>query len=1173
MSWDGQVLSTERLSMDTSTNINDDVAAASEYSLDSRKKSESVLLSLRPSMDGSSNHINSFNILKLASDFGDDKPTPSVLGPNAIFDLTAASDVARIRMNKPLKTHVSINAGADTYTNLVRPTTQDIPQTRLQPLEKVPDARIYAQLVEDVEEEYAAFELNHSALTAAVLSSLSKELLGKPRSISSELNFSEDADSDDIPKVFEDPNFHLDDQRVFNQVMQNLKILPEDLQAESIANNTEVQEKLSQYLDTVEMQLIKEISRTSDSFFTTLGDIANIKQNSHSSVKNLDAIVKQLDKIEQTQAKVGLSILEVLDERKSVNHLESSVIQLKTILDCIAQAHQFHQNNNYIECLDEIFITESLIRGVSHEDYTDLDTLPRYPKLALQPVDFSKLPALENNLRNLANLKKSCSAGYIADFINLLIDDLQTYYRAVPVTETLHRIGRKNTGALSRNYSLFPLETKDLLRKYVGNLAKVGFLTAAFGQYQDKIIAEVKAIIRAGLPSTDPLKSRDAGSADSAGSEQNTPVPADRGAPTSKNGTLSLNIKGLSDQEFIEMINGIITHLCECLRRLTAHQKLLLDLSLTAMTPEASASIDVMSLDITGAINKAIELTQVRLVKVFNVRLEQLGDSSLASYLRLYSVCSAYLQECEQMNPGFRESGPGSSLNEWLRNHVGYYLHKFHNNSVKNLAALCDKEVWREFSGAELASAQTILDEVVAYSKHINGELAFDGSKWLAVLLVVSPEQQESKEPDELDSNKAKLSVGSTDYWVPRMIVDMVQVSADYVKLSAVFPSKASTIMLNLLTFVKVLNSRISQAILNAGATRTAGLKHITTKHLALCIQTIDFLLAYLKIIRDIFKPQEESLDAMSETPTFATAIEYLQDHKKELQAKLISIMHDRTINHTVAVKALDLSKPIQHPLQCHPYMEILVKETLTVGKVLGKYLDPQDCLYIMLEIFENYKKLLVSCYCTDLPQFKDLNEKHSIMKDIDYFRVKLDETPGYGNSGQVIWENVNSLPTVEETRMEQVMKHNIEGERKKAQEEPEVVFDRDAVVEEPLDGTQEENVSEEVKEVQIDAEVNADKSEASPEDKQASGDLETSETTTEPGIASGEPVTVDKESEEEREAATDAEADTAAEVTETASVVVEENGEEEALDQTVPEEGTRATSETDVVTSDESEK
>ena len=52
-------------------------------------------------------------------------------------------------------------------------------------------------------------------------------------------------------------------------------------------------------------------------------------------------------------------------------------------------------------------------------------------------------------------------------------------------------------------------------------------------------------------------------------------------------------------------------------------------------------------------------------------------------------------------------------------------------------------------------------------------------------------------------------------------------------------------------------------------------------------------------------------------------------------------------------------------------------------------------------------------------------------MKDIDYFRVKLGECPGYGNSGQVIWENINSMPTEEDTRMEEVMRNNIAKEMK----------------------------------------------------------------------------------------------------------------------------------------------
>ena len=100
-------------------------------------------------------------------------------------------------------------------------------------------------------------------------------------------------------------------------------------------------------------------------------------------------------------------------------------------------------------------------------------------------------------------------------------------------------------------------------------------------------------------------------------------------------------------------------------------------------------------------------------------------------------------------------------------------------------------------------------------------------------------------------------------------------------------------------------------------------------------------------------------------------------------------MMYDRTVNHCNAIKSIDWSQPIRHPQQCHPFMETLVKDTTTITKVLVKYLPEVEVALILLQVFDNYKKLFVECFCTQIPPFKDLTEKNTALKDIDYFRVK----------------------------------------------------------------------------------------------------------------------------------------------------------------------------------------
>lgn len=1030
----------ERTSLDTLGNINEDVTNASEFSTDSRnRRSESIFSGLRLSLDGTSNNGNVSQILQLFSgqdDAGSSLSTDA-LGPNSIHDLTLALDAARLKLNRALKTLVRINGGLNVINNLTRPSTKDIPPIQLQSLgNKISNAEYNDALLGSSGEDFKSFEQSYKGLTADVLISHSQAYeLGD--SSCSRITEPECK----IPEVFEDADFRLDNPRIFREVMEGSRLFPELDSADGnlISNNSEVQDKLSSYLDQVEVQLIHEIAKTSENFFNTLGDIEDIKSESRSCVSRFDDIKHKLLSLESNQAKKGIEILDLIDERRNVNHLESTLLQLKQIKNAFKKAQDLYEKEYNLECLNWIDIIENLIQGVDYESYKNPDTISDYPKLDCPLVNLNDLPALFSIKSESNNLKSRCGKRYISEFSDLLISDLHQHCKSVPVRDTMNRIvvtvdrlKAYDVSTANKLYTDVSPELKSSLQIYINSLAKSGFVVEAYSKYQILIILEIKSIIRAGLPKSKQTSQSAQDNFGLSASESGTPVPNQeepRASLNHDNNTLSDSIKNLGDKEFNTMMRKIYANLSECFRRLTAHQKVLLDISLTSLSQESSQQLDVMSLDISVAINKAIEITQIRLVKILNVRLEQLADLPILQYLYMYLNSSAYLLECELINPGYNVSGPGSSLNDWVKNHVEYFIYKFHSNSVKHLASICGTETWKEYSGDLMNRTQALIDVIVSYASFVKTGDGFNGDNWKSELLNIyesgEPEGESSVPVSHPPEELTKLSIKGEQYFVPQIIIEVVQCIAGFLQLATIFSSKRSGIEQNLLTYLKVLNSRISQAILNAGATRTAGLKHITTKHLALCIQTIDFLIAFLGQIEAIFLPYQLEFDQMKDTgdvATFIKVISNFKDHKSELFAKLVSIMRDRTLMHCKSITAIDLSVPLKSPQQCHQYMEILVKETLTVAKVLGKYLRTEDTHKIMGQIFENYEKLLTKCYCEDLPKLKDLSTKHTLLKDMDYFRVRLADVNGYGESGQRIWESVNEISTEEEARMNTIM-------------------------------------------------------------------------------------------------------------------------------------------------------
>ena len=180
-----------------------------------------------------------------------------------------------------------MNGGSTTVNNINIPTTKEIPQIQLVKLkQKVSSKTLDEKYVKNSLNDYKKFESSYNLLTEDVLQKLSQS--GNNNNRKSSISVSSSLDDitetlitliDEVPKVFRDPNFRLDDPRIFKQVLEGSKIsLDENDDSLNVINNTDLQEKLSNYLDIVEVNLVDEIAKSSDSFFNTIGDLENIQK-------------------------------------------------------------------------------------------------------------------------------------------------------------------------------------------------------------------------------------------------------------------------------------------------------------------------------------------------------------------------------------------------------------------------------------------------------------------------------------------------------------------------------------------------------------------------------------------------------------------------------------------------------------------------------------------------------------------------------------------------------------------------------------------------------------------------------------------------------------------------------------------------------------------------------
>ena len=103
-------------------------------------------------------------------------------------------------------------------------------------------------------------------------------------------------------------------------------------------------------------------------------------------------------------------------------------------------------------------------------------------------------------------------------------------------------------------------------------------------------------------------------------------------------------------------------------------------------------------------------------------------------------------------------------------------------------------------------------------------------------------------------TNKAPAKpayIDETRYILVPSAIALLSTLDTFLSLTASIPSVTPSIATSLLDVLRTFNSRSCQLILGAGATRSAGLKNITTKHLALASQALSFVVALTPYVRE----------------------------------------------------------------------------------------------------------------------------------------------------------------------------------------------------------------------------------------------------------------------------------------------------------------------------------
>lgn len=790
-----------------------------------------------------------------------------------------------------------------------------------------------------------------------------------------------------VPNVYFEQDFRLENPRTFDIVSERSEIIrsapgvngsivaPGSSGRKALASNAILQEKLSWYMDTIEVHLISSISTASSSFFAALGSLRELHLEASDSVTKIQTLRKDLATLDKDMALGGLEVVAMRRRRENLQKLGDAVQQLSQIVEALARCDGQANNGDIEDALQGLTDVEKLIMGDGHSSSQETGPLHMRGKL----IDLRGIKALEGAGRDIGYLRKKIGKTFESRFLEALLGDLRKHVDTVSSDSTFQRWDKASQRFRtnhSRTPSAFPafLQLDDSLRselkRNLEGLSQSESVMPAAIAYREAVLREIKSLIRRHLPSSGDDDNESTMSASTQGGRQRT--------QQEKSTILARNLRALDAEDTEDMLKKMYSNVGEALRRLGTQVKVILDITSTfgsllptiglksPLSPPIASMDDYMkganptsslnhspsqhediqqALDMTNLLGQAVDIAQTQITKILKVRSEQSTHLPLDKFLIYFHLNRLFADECEAVS-----GRGGAALKTVVNAHIKDFVLQFADAEKQHLLQTMDSDRWdaKDFTNSE----SHILDSVQEASTR-------DVEAWTKACTIwgARDSSMNGKAVNGSGPGLGKSQLAIIDeqrYILPESGITVLRGIEKFENLIAGIPSMTQEITLSLLDYLGLFNSRSRQLILGAGATKSAGLKNITTKHLALASQALSFVTALTPYVREFIRRHSSGSGGLM--TEFDKMKRGYQEHQEGINDKLIEIMSGRATTHVNSMKKIDWDA-ISNPKVVNGYMETLVKETTTLHKVLSKHLPDINVQMIMYPVFSSYKE------------------------------------------------------------------------------------------------------------------------------------------------------------------------------------------------------------------------
>ncbi|NXF07756.1 VPS54 protein, partial [Smithornis capensis] len=701
-------------------------------------------------------------------------------------------------------------------------------------------------------------------------------------------------DLEQVPKIFMKPDFALEDSLTFNTVLPWSHFSTAGGKGNrDAASSRLLQEKLSHYLDIVEVNIAHQISLRSEAFFhamTSQHELQDYLRKTSQAVKLLREKISKIDKVvcegslrvlrlsltrnncikaynklklmatvHQTQPTVQLLLStsefvgaldliattqEVLQQElqgiHSFRHLGSQLCELEKLIDkmMIAEFSTYARNdlNRPLEDDCQILEEERLVSLV-------------FGLLKQRKLNFYEIYG-DEMINTAKNIIKQCVVNTVSQ-----IEEIDTEV-VVKLADQMRMMNFPQWFDLLKNiFSKFTIFLKRI-KATLNTIRSVVFLVLDKNQKtreledtlqkssakESTVDTEVAYLTHEGMFISDAFGEAELPGCQRNSSPHSEPCSSDSvsepegttDSSSSKEQTSSCVTPG-----GVEMIIGD-------------------DMKLTDLELIRLAN------NIQELLYNASDICHDRSVKFLMARakdgfLEKLNSNE---FLTLSRLMEGFILDTEQICG--RKS---MSLRGALQSQANRFVNRFHEERKTKLSLLLDNERWKQ---AEVpAEFQDLVDSVS------DGRISLPEKK---------PAATEERKPAEF------LIVEGQKYATVGTVLLLIRIILEYCQCVDNIPSITTDMLTRLSDLLKYFNSRSCQLVLGAGALQVVGLKTITTKNLALSSRCLQLIVHYIPMIRAHFEARLQPKQ-FSMLRHFDHITKDYHDHIAEISAKLVAIM------------------------------------------------------------------------------------------------------------------------------------------------------------------------------------------------------------------------------------------------------------------------------------------